>query len=60
MSLSEVDLQDYRNQLTCNFEQIDHVFANCMSEAAAYLSPPGPASQRRAPLTTWTAPRSAV
>jgi len=41
MSLSEVDLQDYRQQLSCNFEQIDHVFANCMSDAAACLSPSG-------------------
>ena len=39
MQLTEADIAFYRAQLTCNFEQIDHVFAGCMQEAAAYLSP---------------------
>jgi len=34
-------LTDYRSQLSCNFEQIDHVFEGCMREAAAVLSPAG-------------------
>ncbi len=41
MSLSEAELQQYREALTCNFEQLDHVFADCMTEAAATLSPEG-------------------
>ena len=41
MQLNEADLQDYRQQLTCNFAQIDPVFADCMGEAAACLSPQG-------------------
>ena len=39
--MQETDLQAYRQQLTCNFEQLDHVFADCMTEAAALLSPQG-------------------
>jgi len=39
MSLNEVDLQDYRGQLTCNFEQIDHVFAECLEDVLVDLSP---------------------
>jgi len=41
MSLSETELQQYREALTCNFEQLDHLFADCMTEAAASLSPTG-------------------
>ena len=41
MSVNEADLEQYRQQLTCNFEQIDHIFADCMTDAAACLSPSG-------------------
>jgi hypothetical protein len=41
MSLSEAELQDYREALTCSFEQLDQVFADCMTEAAACLSQKG-------------------
>ncbi|HEB96626.1 MAG TPA: VWA domain-containing protein [Sedimenticola thiotaurini] len=41
MSLSDAQLQEYREALTCSFEQLDHVFADCMSEAATTLSPEG-------------------
>ncbi len=41
MSLSEADLAAYREQLTCRFEQLDQVFADCMTEAHALLSPQG-------------------
>jgi len=41
MSVNEADLEQYRQQLTCNFEQIDQVFADCMTAAAASLSPSG-------------------
>lgn len=35
------DLKAYRPQLTCSFEQIDHVFEGCMLEAHACLSEQG-------------------
>ena len=41
MQLSDTDLEAYRQQLSCNFEQIDHVFADCMSGAALLLSAQG-------------------
>ncbi len=41
MSLNEADLQDYRAQLSCNFEQIDHVFAECMDDILVDLTPRG-------------------
>jgi hypothetical protein len=41
MGMSDDQLQGYREQLTCNFEQLDHVFADCMTEAEALLSPEG-------------------
>ena len=41
MGLSDEQLQQFRGQLTCNFEQLDHVFADCMTEAEALLSPDG-------------------
>ncbi|VAW83295.1 Rubisco activation protein CbbO [hydrothermal vent metagenome] len=41
MSLSEIKVQGYRQQLSCNFEQIDPVFADCMSEAEDILSAQG-------------------
>jgi len=41
MGMSDDQLKHYREQLTCNFEQLDHVFADCMDEAAALLSPDG-------------------
>ncbi|MCP5407199.1 MAG: VWA domain-containing protein [Chromatiaceae bacterium] len=41
MSLNETDLRGYRRRLTCNFEQIDQVFSDCITEATAILSPNG-------------------
>ncbi len=41
MSLSEGDLEQYRSQLTCNFAQLEDVFGDCMTEAAALLSAQG-------------------
>ena len=41
MSLGEAELQYYREQLTCNFQQLDLLFADCMEEAAASLSKQG-------------------
>ena len=34
-------LKTYREHLTCSFPQLDDVFADCMTEAAALLSPKG-------------------
>jgi len=39
--MSEEPFQHYREQLTCNFEQLEHVFDDCMTEAVALLSPEG-------------------
>ena len=36
-----IDLPNYREQLKCNFEQLDDVFSDCMDEAEALLSEPG-------------------
>ncbi len=36
-----IDLPFYREQLKCNFEQLDDVFSDCMDEAAALLSEQG-------------------
>lgn len=33
--------ENYRKKLTCNFKQLDDVFAECMVEAEALLSPEG-------------------
>ena len=41
MSLSEADIEVYRSQLSCNFEQLESVFPDCMEEAAVLLSPAG-------------------
>ena len=41
MSIEEAKLQIYREQLTCNFQQLDLLFADCMEEAAASLSEAG-------------------
>lgn len=41
MSISETDLQVYREKLTCSFDQLDNVFADCMVEACARLSEAG-------------------
>ena len=41
MSLSEEQLATYRERLTCSFPQLEDVFADCMTEAAALLSPKG-------------------
>ncbi len=35
------ELETYRQQLTCNFKEIDPVFADCMNGARALLSPTG-------------------
>lgn len=40
-AMNSEQLQAYRSQLTCNFEQIDQVFTDCMSGAAACLSSQG-------------------
>ncbi|MES9904982.1 MAG: hypothetical protein ABW168_20185, partial [Sedimenticola sp.] len=39
--MNESDLQSYREQLSCNFQQLESVFPDCMEEAAAVLSPAG-------------------
>ena len=41
MTISEDHLAAYREKLTCSFEQLDSVFADCMEEAAHRLSPEG-------------------
>ena len=41
MSMSEEELATYRERLTCSFPQLDDVFADCMTEASALLSPKG-------------------
>ncbi len=41
MSIEEAKLQIYREQLTCNFQQLDLLFADCMEEAALSLSEAG-------------------
>lgn len=41
MSLDDARLQQYREQLTCNFQQLDLLFADCMEEAASSLSEAG-------------------
>jgi len=41
VSIEESALQAYREQLTCNFQQLDLLFADCMEEAAASLSEAG-------------------
>mgnify|MGYP002713122105 CR=1 FL=1 len=41
MSLDDDRLQQYREQLTCNFQQLDLLFADCMEEAASSLSEAG-------------------
>ncbi len=41
MSMTDADLEALRDQLTCNFAQLDNIFPDCMQEAAAKLSPPG-------------------
>ncbi|OQX46847.1 MAG: hypothetical protein B0D85_02885, partial [Candidatus Sedimenticola endophacoides] len=41
MSLSEADIARYRSQLSCNFGQLDDLFADCMEEAALLLSEQG-------------------
>lgn len=39
--LSEEQLACYREQINCNFAQLDNVFADCISEAVALLSEQG-------------------
>ncbi|MCK5446357.1 MAG: hypothetical protein KAI73_12090, partial [Rhodospirillaceae bacterium] len=41
MSISETELELYREKLKCSFEQLDNVFADCMVEARARLSDAG-------------------
>ncbi len=43
MSVTELDaqMQLYREQLRCSFDQLDDVFADCMTEALEYLSEQG-------------------
>jgi nitric oxide reductase NorD protein len=41
MHLTEVDLQNFRSQLSCNFEKIDHVFEDCIKDASSCLSAQG-------------------
>jgi nitric oxide reductase NorD protein len=41
MSLSEADIQAYREELRCGFKDLDEVFADCMQEACARLSAQG-------------------
>lgn len=39
--MNATDLENHRKRLTCSFEQIDHVFAGCMTEAKTCLSEKG-------------------
>lgn len=41
MSLSAETIAHYRNQLSCNFKQLDDAFAGCMQHAQAVLSEQG-------------------
>ena len=41
MSLDELELQGYREQLSCGFKDLDEFFPHCMEEAAELLSPQG-------------------
>jgi nitric oxide reductase NorD protein len=41
VSLNEVDLQAYRERLSCGFKDLDEFFPHCMEEAATLLSPQG-------------------
>jgi nitric oxide reductase NorD protein len=41
MSLSEAEIQAYREELRCGFKDLDEVFADCMAGAVAQLSPQG-------------------
>lgn len=41
MAISEENLAGYREKLTCSFEQLDNVFADCMEEAVFRLSDEG-------------------
>ncbi len=39
--MNNTELKAYRSRLSCSFAQIDHVFEDCMREAAQTLSPAG-------------------
>ncbi len=39
--MNDTDLSNYRRQLTCNFKEIDSVFADCLKGAETLLSPSG-------------------
>ena len=38
MTLTDVELPLLRDQLKCNFEQIDDVFDDCVKDAITHLS----------------------
>jgi hypothetical protein len=41
MGMDSKELQAYRDELNCGFKDLDEVFADCMTEAKALLSPQG-------------------
>ena len=41
MGISEVELTAFREQLKCNFKDLDEVFGDCMRGAIATLSAQG-------------------
>ena len=41
MSLSQEQIQFFRDQFSCGFEEIDNVFGDCINEAFQLLSPQG-------------------
>ena len=41
MSISEAELNTFREQLKCGFKDLDEVFGDCMEEALACLSERG-------------------
>ena len=41
MTISEVEIQQFRAQLSCSFKDLDAFFTPCITEAAARLSPAG-------------------
>jgi nitric oxide reductase NorD protein len=41
VSINETELKAFREQLSCNFKDLDEFFPGCMQEAAVLLSPAG-------------------
>ena len=41
MPISDTELDEFRQRFTCNFEQVDSVFADCINDACQRLSPTG-------------------